>query len=70
MQQALTKTCPGQVPAPGHGARVLPLELVPVPGHGAQICARGRQQKAMIRLVSVPGHRAWAPSLNRALDFG
>ena len=22
---------------PGHGARVLPLELVPVPGHGAQI---------------------------------
>ena len=30
MQQALTKTCPGQVPAPGHGARVLPLELVPV----------------------------------------
>ena len=25
---------------PGHGARVLPLELVPVPGHGAQISAR------------------------------
>ena len=24
------------VPMPGHGARVLPLELVPVPGHGAQ----------------------------------
>ena len=23
----------------GHGARVLPLELVPVPGHGAQISA-------------------------------
>ena len=26
------------VPVPGHGARVLPLELVP--GHGAQISAR------------------------------
>ena len=25
---------------PGHGARVLPLELVSVPGHGAQISAR------------------------------
>ena len=25
------------VPVPGHGARVLPLELVPLPGHGAQI---------------------------------
>ena len=24
---------------PGHGARVLPLELVPVPGHGDQISA-------------------------------
>ena len=24
---------------PGHGARVLPLELVPVLGHGAQISA-------------------------------
>ena len=24
----------------GHGARVLPLELMSVPGHGAQICAR------------------------------
>ena len=29
-----------QVSVPGHGARVLPLELVPVPGHGAQISAR------------------------------
>ena len=27
------------VPVPGHGARVLPLELVPVSGHGAQISA-------------------------------
>ena len=25
---------------PGHGARVLPLELMPVPGHGTQIRAR------------------------------
>ena len=25
------------VPMPGHGARVLPLELVPFPGHGGQI---------------------------------
>jgi len=25
---------------PGHGAGVLPLELVPVPRQGAQICAR------------------------------
>lgn len=25
------------VPVPGHGARVLPLELAPVPWHGAQI---------------------------------
>ena len=29
-----------QVPVPGNGARVLPLELVPVPGHGAQMFAR------------------------------
>ena len=29
------------VPVPGHGTRVLPLELVLVPGHGAQISARG-----------------------------
>ena len=29
-----------QVPVPGNGARVLPLEVVPVPGHGAQIFAR------------------------------
>ena len=28
------------VPMPGHGARVLPLELMPVPGHGTQIRAR------------------------------
>ena len=25
---------------PGHGAQVLPLELVPMSGHGAQISAR------------------------------
>ena len=28
------------MPVLGHGARVLPLDLVPVPGHGAQISAR------------------------------
>ena len=28
------------VPMLGHGAQVLPLELVPVPGHDAQIRAR------------------------------
>ena len=28
------------LPVLGHGARVLPLELVPVPGHGVQISAR------------------------------
>ena len=51
------------VPVLGHGARVLPLELLPVPGHSAQISAR-HQQKAMFRLVPVPG--AGAPSLKRA----
>ena len=50
MQRVLTKTCSDYghgarvlplelVPVPGHGARVLPLELVPVPEHGAQISA-------------------------------
>ena len=28
------------VAVPGHGARVLPLELVPMSGHSAQISAR------------------------------
>ena len=46
-----------QVPVPGHGAQVLPLELVPVPRHFAQLVL-GHQQKAMFRLVPVPGHLA------------
>ena len=38
------------VPVPGHGARVLPLELVPVPRHGARVLP--------LELVPVPGHGA------------
>ena len=47
------------VSVPGHGARVLPLELVP----GAQICARA-PTKGYVQT----GARAREPSLNRALD--
>ena len=53
------------VPVLGHGARVLHLELVLLPGHGAQFVL-GHQQKAMFRLVFVPGHCGRAPSLNGA----
>ena len=44
---------------PGHGARVLPLEIVPK-------LVIGHHQKAMFRLVPVSGHWARAASLNRA----
>ena len=43
------------MPVPGHGARVLPLELVPVPGHGARVLP--------LELVPVPGHGARVLSL-------
>ena len=31
----------GLVHVPGHGARVLPLELVPLPGHGVRVPIKG-----------------------------
>ena len=54
---------------PGHGARVLPLELVPVPGRSAQISAQvptkgyavhtGHGTRVLpLELVPVPGHGA------------
>ena len=48
------------MPVFGHGAQVLPLELVPVPGHGTQISALA-PTKGYVQI-------ARAPSLNRALD--
>ena len=49
----------------GHGARVLPLELVPVPGAVPKFVL-GQQQKAMFRLVPVPGDLPRAPSMDGA----
>ena len=40
---------------PGHGARVLPLELVPVPWHVSKLVL-GHQQKSVFRLMPVPRH--------------
>ena len=63
MQWALTK--PVQVSARSRArcpSTTLTLELVPGPK-----LVLGHQNKAMFRLVSMPGHRALAASLNRAL---
>ena len=54
-----------QVPLPGNGALVLPLEVVPVPVHGPQIFARA-PTKAMFRLVPMRENHTRAPSLNGA----
>ena len=56
-----------QVPMLGHGARVLPLELVPVPGHAVPKLVLEQQQKAMFRLV--PVNRALAPLFQVAIRF-
>ena len=53
------------VPVPRNGARVLSLEAVPVPGHVPRFLL-GHRQKALFRLVPVPGNREPAPSLNGA----
>ena len=53
------------VPVPGHGARVLPLESVPVPGHGAQISARA-PTKGYVQT----GARARAPCLDTKSEQG
>ena len=51
------------VPVPGHGARVLPLELVPVPGHGVQIRAPTKGYVQTSASTRAPGT---GTSLNRA----
>ena len=42
------------MPVPGHGARIVPLEIVPLPVQGPKFVL-GHRQKAMFSLVPVPG---------------
>ena len=53
------------VSVPGHGARVLPLELVPVPGHGVQISARA-PTKGYVQTGARIRASGTGASLNRA----
>ena len=53
------------VPVPGHGPRVLPLELVPVLGHGAQISAQ-----APAKNYVQTGARARAPGTGARSEQG
>ena len=61
----LTKSCSDQCPCPGMVPEYYPWRQCPCPGTVPRFLL-GHRQKALFRLVPVPGNREPAPSLNGA----